>query len=130
MRKSLLLAVCCAALFSGGCSVYMAAAGDDEPNLANVHRGASRGEIEMALGQPAAMSTEKGGNLIATYEYTVGNEPSTGRAVGHAAMDVLTFGLWEVVGTPIEAFSQGDKIKLTVHYDEDGNATSVQSSKG
>lgn len=67
--------------------------------------------------------------MIATYEYIVGNEPSTGRAVGHAAMDVLTLGVWEIIGTPIEAMNQGEKINVTIRYDSDGNATNVQSSK-
>ena len=130
MQKSLLIAaVLITALSSSGCSVYMAAKGDEEPNLTNVHRGASRGEIEMALGKPKNMTTDGDGKLTAIYEYTVGNEPSTGRAVGHGVMDVLTFGLWEVVGTPIEAINQGDKIKVTVLYDKDGNALDIQSSK-
>jgi hypothetical protein len=107
----------------------MAAAGDDEPNLSNVRRGASRGEIEMALGQPKSLATEADGNTVATYEYTVGNEPSTGRAVGHAAMDVLTFGIWEVVGTPVEAMNQGEKVAVTVEYDRNEIATTLQSSK-
>jgi hypothetical protein len=129
MRKIYLSMLCFAALSASGCSVYMAAAGDEEPNLSNVHRGASRGEVEMALGQPISLATENDGTMIATYEYTVGNEPSTGRAVGHAVMDVLTFGGWEIIGTPIEAMNQGDKVKVTVSYDNEGNATRVQSSK-
>lgn len=129
MNKTLMAIACCAALLSGGCSVFMAAAGDEEPNLANVHRGASRGEIEMALGQPKSLATQAGGYTVATYEYTVGNEPSAGRAVGHAVMDVLTLGIWEVVGTPVEALSQGEKIGVTVQYDQNDVATSLQSSK-
>lgn len=82
MNKTLMAIATCAALLAGGCSVYMAAAGDEEPNLSNVHRGATRGEIEMALGQPKSLSTQANGDTVATYEYTVGNEPSTGRASG------------------------------------------------
>ena len=26
-------------------------------------------------------------------------------AIAHGAMDVLTFGVWEIVGTPVEAIS-------------------------
>jgi hypothetical protein len=130
MQKSLLIAAAfTGALFCGGCSVYMAANGEKEPNLVNVHQGASRSEIDMALGQPKSMSTENDGRARAIYEYTVGNEPSTGRAVGHGVMDVLTLGLWEVVGTPIEAMNQGDKIKVNVLYDKDGKALEIQSRK-
>jgi hypothetical protein len=45
------------------------------------------------------------------YEYELGNEPSAGRAVAHGVLDLLTRGLWEVVGTPVEAI-QGKKSKL------------------
>ena len=44
-------------------------------------------------------------------------------------MDVLTFGLWVVVGTPIEALNRGDKVKVNVLYDKDGNALDIQSTK-
>lgn len=112
-----------------GCAVYMAAVGDKEPNLANVRHGASRGEIEMALGQPKDYATLTDGGSVATYEYTIGNEPSAGRALGHAALDVLTVGIWEVVGTPIEAFNQGDKVVATVTYDPYNMATDITSNK-
>jgi hypothetical protein len=128
-RSYLIAAVLMASLCSSSCSVYMAAKGEEEPNLANVHRGASRGEIEMALGQPKSLTSHEDGKLTANYEYTVGNEPSTGRAVGHGVLDVMTLGLWEVVGTPIEALNQGDKIQVTVLYDKGGNALEIHSSK-
>jgi hypothetical protein len=128
-RRLVLAAMLFVTLCSGGCSVYMAAKGEEEPNLSNVRRGASRGQIEMASGQPKSLVTHDDGKLTANYEYVVGDEPSTGRAVGHGVMDVLTLGLWEVVGTPIEALNQGDTIKVTVLYDKAGNALQIQSSK-
>lgn len=120
--------IAAAAQFASGCSVYMAAAGDEQPNLSNVHRGASRGEVEMALGQPKTLTTTTDGGTTATYEYVRGNEPSAGRAIGHGVLDVLTIGIWEVVGTPIEAMNQGTKVIVDVRYDADGNATSVTSN--
>lgn len=129
MRMLLALALSCFAVGSSGCSVYMAAAGDEEPNLSNIRKGASRGEIELALGQPVSLATQKDGGTVATYEYILGNEPSAGRAVGHAVLDLLTLGGWEIIGTPVEAMNQGDKVKVTVMYDNAGNATQVQSSK-
>ena len=44
-------------------------------------------------------------------------------------LDVMKLGLWEVVGTPIEALNQGDKIQVTVLYDKGGNALEIHSSK-
>ncbi len=40
-------------------------------------------------------------------------------------MDVLTLGLWEVIGTPTELILSGDKHEVTVVYDADGRLVSV-----
>jgi hypothetical protein len=42
-------------------------------------------------------------------------------------MDVLTLGLWEVVGTPIEAFL-GEKYRLTVLYDAHDRVVATNQS--
>jgi hypothetical protein len=59
-------------------------------------------------------------------EYQIGNEPSAGRAVGHAVMDVLTLGIWEIAGTPIEGF-QGEKYRATVIYGDDDKVTGIKT---
>jgi len=41
-----------------------------------------------------------------------------GRAFFHGAADVVTFGLWEVVGTPTEAVFNGDEMAYEVTYDD------------
>ena len=61
--------------------------------------------------------TVSDGNRVDVYEYEVGNEPSGGRAIGHAAMDVVTLGAWELIGTPIEGFT-GDKRRISITYDK------------
>ncbi len=99
----------------GGCSVYMAAVGQKEPDLSVVRTGASRGEIELQLGKPIQTASWQEGRLD-IYEYELGNEPSAGRATAHAVMDVLTLGIWEIVGTPLEA-AQGKKHQLKIYYD-------------
>ena len=50
-------------------------------------------------------------------KYEVDNESSAGRAVAHGAMAILTLGIWEVVGTPVE-LATGDHHKLMVFYDQ------------
>jgi hypothetical protein len=85
------------------CSVGMALSGDRNPDIGAVRVGSTRGEAEMHLGSPVRSRAGGDGTRIDLYEYEIGNEPSAGRAVAHGAMDVLTFGLWEVAGTPIEA---------------------------
>jgi hypothetical protein len=61
------------------------------------------------------------------YSYELGNAPSAGRAIGHGVMDVLTLGLWEVVGTPIEAF-QGETRRLSVTYGADDRVLTMSAS--
>lgn len=117
-----------AVVLLGGCSVGMAVSGDPAPNLTNVRKDAYRSDVELALGTPVRTSLDSQGRDVAVYQYEVGNEPSAGRAVGHAVMDVLTLGIWEIVGTPIEAV-QGDKYEMTVVYGEDDRVVSISSTK-
>lgn len=114
-----------AMLMLSGCSVGMAVSGDHNPDLSAVRSGSSRSEIEMHLGSPIKVSSLGNGMEAATYEYEIGNEPSAGRAIGHGVMDVLTLGIWEVVGTPIEGF-QGETHQVTVTYNESGEAMAVK----
>jgi hypothetical protein len=106
----------------------MAASGKPGPNLAACQVGATRPDIERELGTPTGVESTPEGGTACTYQYELGDEPSAGRAVAHAGLDVLTFGLWEVVGTPIEAV-QGDKYEMKVVYGPDGHAESITSRK-
>jgi hypothetical protein len=111
-------------LATTGCSVGMALSGKKDPNLGMVRVGATRGEVEMALGNPVSSVTTQDGRRTDIYDYEIGNEPSTGRAVAHGAMDFLTLGLWEVVGTPIEAL-KGTKYQIAVTYDSDNRVLAI-----
>ena len=66
--------------------------------------------------------TEKDEDNKITYEDYLVQKPkgSVWRAVMHGALDVVTLGLWEVVGTPVE-LSKGGKtyIPIRIHYNED-----------
>jgi hypothetical protein len=111
------------------CSVGMAMSGKDSPDLGALRQGVTRGEVEMHLGQPVQTATQPDGSVVSTYKYQVGNDPSAGRAMGHAAMDVLTLGLWEIVGTPVEGV-QGESYRATVNYSPEGTVRSVSTQKG
>lgn len=106
-----------------GCSVGMAMSGKKQPELGAIRVGATRGEMELQLGSPIEVR-EENGHRVDIYEYEIGNEPSAGRAIGHGVMDVLTLGIWEVVGTPVEGF-QGEKKRLMLTYDEHDVVTKV-----
>lgn len=102
----------------------MAMSGKDNPNLGMVGIGATRGEIELTLGPPVSTVSIDEGRRIDVYEYEIGNEPSAGRAIGHGVMDLLTFGLWEIIGTPIEGF-QGTKHRMQITYDNTDHVIAI-----
>ncbi len=101
--------------------------GKESPNLGMIQVGASRGEVELTLGSPIDTVTLSDGNRMDVYAYEIGNAPSAGRAAGHAVMDLLTLGLWEIVGTPVEA-STGNKKLLNIAYDKDDRVLSINSA--
>ena len=55
--------------------------------------------------------------------YSSGEKAS--RAIFHGAADVLTLGLWELVGTPIESVADGTEVKLEVNYDDSDRVQQV-----
>ena len=113
MRSAYFLLILCVAF--SGCSVGMALKGQKEPDLSVCRIGEDRGAVELQLGKPVNVVTLQNGDVLCEYEYQIGNEKSAGRAAGHAALDVITLGLWEVAGTPIEA-AAGKKKRLTIQY--------------
>jgi len=110
-----------------GCAVGMAMSGKVTPDLGVVKQNATRGEVELQLAAPVKVSTLDNGHVLNVYEYEVGNDPSAARALGHAAMDVLTMGAWEIIGTPIEGF-QGDKRRVQIEYDENDRIVNVKGN--
>ena len=44
--------------------------------------------------------------------------------------DVLTLGLWEVVGTPVETVASGTDVKVSVCYDTNGKVEKVTTYSG
>ena len=111
-----------------GCSVGMAMSGQEDPDLSVIRVGASRGEVEMQLGEPIKSTRMRGGGSIDVYEYEIGNEPDAGRAVLHGIADVLTLGLWELVGTPIEGVA-GEVFQTTIIYNRREQVAKIEARK-
>ncbi len=117
-----------ALLMLSACSVGMALSGKENPDLGAIRVGASRGEVELQLGPPIQSASLEDGRRADVYAYEIGNEPSAGRAIGHGVMDVLTLGVWEVVGTPIEGV-QGETYRATITYDQDEKVANIKTQK-
>ncbi|MGD9543675.1 MAG: hypothetical protein AB7F41_04415 [Methylocystis sp.] len=101
------------------CSVYMAAKQPDAKNIELFRVGTHRETLLAEFGLPTISET-RDGHRYEIYKFVNGYSASarTGRAVLHGAADVVTLGLWEVVGTPTEGFFSGDQMAYRVRYDK------------
>jgi len=115
------------AISVSGCSVAMALHGKREADVASLHIGQPRDEVVMILGQPMKTQTTETGR-IDMFECQRGNAPSAGRAIGHGVMDVLTFGAWEIIGTPVEGLSSS-KYYMTITYDKEDKVTKIKTGE-
>ncbi len=102
---------------ASGCAVGMALSGRKDPEVGGLAVGQDRA-IAIATIGPPHKTYGTTGKRIDVFKLKRGDEPSAGRAIAHGVMDVLTFCLWEVVGTPIEAV-QGEAFYLTIQYDSE-----------
>lgn len=122
-----LMLLCFVAISISGCAVGMALHGKREVDVASLHIGQPRDEVIMILGQPMKTQTIETGRKD-IFECQRGNAPSGGRAIGHAVMDVLTWGIWEIVGTPIEAMT-GSTFYITIDYDKEDKVTKIKTTE-
>ncbi len=106
-------------LLNSGCAVYMAAHQPPKKNMGVLAVGMPRDTAIAEFGAPVHTEVQDG-KKVDIFKFTQGYSGGTKavRAVGHGVADVLTLGLWEVVGTPAEAVLDGKEIAIKVIYDE------------
>ena len=109
-----------------GCSVYKAVNQPEKKNLSVLSSGTPRIQVIAELGAPV-WSGEKNGEKVDLFTFKQGYSKGakTGRALFHGAADVLTIGMWEVVGTPIETVADGTDMKVEITYDSEEKVKSV-----
>lgn len=109
------------------CSVYMAANQEDKKDLSLLKEGVLQSTLIGAYGMPE--STVKDPNYgqcdIFRFKQGYNSGVKAGRTALHATADVLTLGIWEVVGTPIESAADGTMVAYQVCYDEDHRANLI-----
>jgi hypothetical protein len=82
-----------------------------------LEQGTSRSVLLAEFGAPI-FREQKEGKRIDVFKFFEGSKSGwkVGRAVFHAAADVVTLGLWEIIGTPTEAIVKGEEVTVTVMY--------------
>jgi hypothetical protein len=102
-----------------GCAVVKATNQPDKKNLSVFSTGTPRGYVIAEVGAPT-FTEEKNGERtdIFTFKQGYSKGVKVGRAFFHGAADLMTLGMWEVVGTPFEAIADGTDMKIQVTYEQ------------
>ena len=118
MKKTIIM--CITSVFLTGCGAVMAGKRSVSRGNANVlMMGQQRQMIEAELGAPDMVSKIEGGKTRVIYRMDPDAHSRAGRnaaVAGHLVADVLTVGLWEVVGTPVELAAQDQMHTYNVLY--------------
>ncbi|MDE2389547.1 MAG: hypothetical protein KGN35_10815 [Betaproteobacteria bacterium] len=114
------------AILLSGCSVFMAAKQPEKKDVDLLTKGTSRTMLISEFGAPV-ISEYRNGKRYEIFKFVQGYSTGAkvGRAFFHGAADVVTLGLWELVGTPAEITFSGDKMAFQVGYDENDIADEV-----
>src|SRR5207249_11691269 len=82
------LGLVCLLVSLSGCSVVLALVGTKEPNLAKLHAGSTREEVETELGKPVESHPTDWGAQTDVYEYEADNAPNRSRAAANFMTDL------------------------------------------
>jgi hypothetical protein len=121
------ISVLCAISILSGCSVFMAAKGNGGTDLEHATKCKTRACLIGSGAQPieGAHKNESGKLTSEIFKVT---EPtgSAARAAMHGVLDLATWGVWELAGTPIEAsLGKAESFALVVTECVRGNETNV-----
>ena len=136
MRKANLLAFS-VLVFAGlilvqGCSVAMASKEQTRKDLSVLRVGGDRDDIVQVIGAPYMTTRNDDGSCKDVYkivEDAQSKEAKTLSVVGHAAMDVVTLGLWEIAGTPLELATKQEATTFILYYGPDNKLKSYDAIK-
>ncbi len=129
--RLILLSLIPSLLFIAACSVVMATQQPSKKDLSVLTNGVDRSRVIAELGTPLT-TEEKDGKKTDVFNIRQGYSTGAkaGRAIFHGVADVFTCGLWEVVGTPIEAVANGTDVKVAVCYDLNNKVEKVTTFSG
>jgi hypothetical protein len=109
------------------CSAYEAANQPDAKNLDLLKPGTERALLIAEYGKPIQSEIGRSGDRVEIFTFVDGYSSANkaGRAVFHGAADVMTLGLWELIGTPMEGHYKGKKMSVEVTYDKNDRVKKV-----
>ena len=118
------------ALGQVGCSAVMASKQPAKKDLSVIANGMPRSTIIAELGAPVS-SEKKDDKRVDVYTFNQGYSTliRVGRTMIHGVADLATLGLWEVVGTPMEATFKGTAKAFEVTYDAEDRVTGIVDLK-
>ncbi len=117
-------------IVNSGCSVFMSANRSTYKDTSILKVGADRDVVLAELGPPnASLKMENGGYKDIYKIYPNAHRAgSKGAAVaGHAVADILTLGLWEIVGTPLELAAQDKPVTFILKYNPEGKLVEMET---
>ena len=116
-----------------GCAVAMSASrSTSKGDPAMMQVGADRAIIEESFGAPNMTASLDGGKtkVIDKIDPEAHSAGARNAAVaGHVVADVLTLGLWEVVGTPLELAAQDKYTNYVLIYGADNKVQTIETIK-
>ena len=124
MKQRALVIITLALFLIVGCSVHMAA--KKEGTAVEEVMECKTESCLLAKGcELLDSSRTKEGDLVNTYKF-LQKRGSAGRAVMHGVLDVMTLGLWEVAGTPMEGSKEKQYTTIKVLLDEEKNIKKIE----
>jgi hypothetical protein len=118
-------------LSASGCAAFKATQQPGKKNLSVLTQGTPRTHLIAELGPPMWSEERRGVTtdvFVFKQGYTKGAKAS--RAFVHGAADVVTGGLWEVIGIPAETLADGTDVKVQVVYDSARNVKDIEIIEG
>jgi len=114
------------------CSIKQEMNQPKQKDLSVFDLGSKRADVIKEIGKAIESKLEKDNSLSETYSFTQSYSPNikTSRIVGHAFMNLATFGLYEILATQDETQSLGQKVVLIINYDQNNKIKEVKTIVG
>ena len=125
MKKNLFCIGLSMFLLLQGCSAMMALSGSQNPDFKVITKGNSKSVIESQPIKAIFTETQRNGNTIVKYQYTIGKEPSLVRALVYILLDSMTLFISELFTMPAEKAHARTEKTIMVEYNPQGEAVRV-----